>query len=376
MKICVIGAGNIGTYLAAYISMKNNYEVWLHTTKPNLFKENMVLIEEEKDLKHSVKIHSVTESLEDAITDADYVLITYPSFMVKDTLNKINPYVKKGTRIGVVPGFGGKEYCIDELLQKGCIFFGTQRVPSIVRLEKYGEVVNLKQKNDFMKIAAIPREYTKRICDDITSMIDIPCLPLDNYLGITLSPSNPTMHPSRLYELFKDYKDGETIYPRNFLFYEEWGNVASENLLKLDEELAKIFKELNINNDFNPNDFEKIKTRLNVEDASGVTEKIRTAPGFQGITSPMIEKEEGFIPDLNSRYFIEDIQFGLCVIKAFAELCNVETPVVDEITSWGQKLLNKEYIVDGKLCGKDVDELIIPQNKGINNKEKLIKYYL
>ncbi|MDO4535835.1 MAG: 2-dehydropantoate 2-reductase N-terminal domain-containing protein, partial [Clostridium perfringens] len=145
MKICVIGAGNIGTYLAAYISMKGDHRVWLHTTKPNLFKENMILIEEEKDLRHSVKIHSVTDSLEDAVTDSDYVLITYPSFMVKDTLNKINPYVKKGARIGVIPGFGGKEYCIDELLEKGCIFFGTQRVPSIVRLEKYGETVNLKQ---------------------------------------------------------------------------------------------------------------------------------------------------------------------------------------------------------------------------------------
>ncbi|MDO4535836.1 MAG: NAD/NADP octopine/nopaline dehydrogenase family protein, partial [Clostridium perfringens] len=141
-------------------------------------------------------------------------------------------------------------------------------------------------------------------------------------------------------------------------------------------ELAKIFKELNINNDFNPNDFEKIKTRLNVDDASGVTEKIRTAPGFQGITSPMTEKGQGFIPDLSSRYFIEDIQFGLCVIKAFAEICNVDTPVVDKITTWGQSLLNKEYIVDGKLCGKDVEELIIPQNKGINSKEELIKYYL
>ncbi len=376
MKICVIGAGNIGTYLAAYISMKGDHKVWLHTTKPNLFKENVILIEEEEGLKHSVKIHSVTDNLEDAVTDSDYVLITYPSFMIKDTLNKISSYVKRGTRVGVIPGFGGKEYCIDELLKKGCIFFGTQRVPSIVRLEKYGEIVNLKQKNDFMKIAGIPRDYTKSICDDITSMIDIPCLALDNYLGITLSPSNPTMHPSRLYELFKDYKDGETIYQRNFLFYEEWGNIASENLLKLDEELAKIFKELNINNNFNPNDFEKIKTRLNVEDAKGVTEKIRTAPGFQGITSPMIKKGEGFIPDLSSRYFIEDIQFGLCVIKAFAELCSVDTPVVDKITTWGQSLLNKEYIVDGKLCGKDVKELIIPQNKGINNKEKLIKYYL
>lgn len=106
-----------------------------------------------------------------------------------------------------------------------------------------------------------------------------------------------------------------------------------------------------------------------------VTEKIRNAPGFQGIDSPMIKCDNGYIPDVNSRYFTEDIQFGLCIIKAFAELCNIKTPTVDKIVVWGQNLLNKQYIVDGKLSGKDIDELIIPQTKGINDKQSLINYY-
>lgn len=41
----------------------------------------------------------------------------------------------------------------------------------------------------------------------------------------------------------------------------------------------------------------------------------------------------------------------------------------------GQKFLEKEYIVDGKLKGKDINELTIPQNMGINTKEELINYY-
>ena len=45
MNICIIGAGNIGTYLAAYISMKDENKVWLHTSKPESFKEKMVLVE-------------------------------------------------------------------------------------------------------------------------------------------------------------------------------------------------------------------------------------------------------------------------------------------------------------------------------------------
>ena len=79
--------------------------------------------------------------------------------------------------------------------------------------------------------------------------------------------------------------------------------------------------------------------------------------------------------DLNSRYFIEDLDFGLCIIKAFAEICEVDTPTVDKVIYWAQNLLNKDYLVNGKLQGKDAKNLITPQNKGINTKEELIEYY-
>lgn len=374
MNIGIIGAGNIGTYLATYIALKDNCKVWLHTSKPKAFKEELLLVEEEKNLTHKVKLHCVTSNLEDVVKDADYILITHPSFMMKDTIDKISSYVKKGAVIGAIPGFGGKEYHIDTLINKGCIFFGSQRVPSIIRLEKYGECVLLKQKNEFMKLGVIPSKYADEVCKTMTSLIDINCYPITNYLGITLSPSNPTMHPSRLYELFENYNN-DLVYDRNPLFYEEWGNDASSMLLKLDDELTAIFKSLNENNELNASDFEKIKTRYNIETPEELTQKIRTAPGFKAIDSPMVTHENGYIPDLNSRYFIEDLDFGLCIIKAFAEICEVDTPTVDKVIYWAQNLLNKDYLVNGKLQGKDAKNLITPQNKGINTKEELIEYY-
>ena len=375
MNICIIGAGNIGTYLAAYISMNNENKVWLHTSKPESFKETIALIEEEKNIAHDIKIHCITSSYEEAVSNADYILITYPSFMMEKTINNILPFLKKGAVVGAIPGFGGKEYLIDKLLEKECIFFGSQRVPSIIRLEKYGESVLLKQKNPFMKVRVIPGEYSEKVAKDMTGFIDIPCIPLKSYLAITLSPSNPTMHPSRLYELFHDYVEGESVYDRNPYFYEEWGTMASSELLKLDEELELIFNAFNINNDFDANDIEKIKTRYNIETPEELSEKINTAPGFIGIDSLMVKVEGGYIPDKNSRYFIEDIQFGLCILKAFAEILDVKTPEIDKIATWGQNFLGKEYIVNGRLNGKDINELTIPQNKGINTTEELIKYY-
>ncbi|MGG5461431.1 NAD/NADP octopine/nopaline dehydrogenase family protein [Clostridium sp. B9] len=370
MNIGIIGAGNIGTYLGTYISLNKNNKVWMHTSKPESFKAELILIEEEKNVNHKVKLYCVTSSLQEVVENSEILLITHPSFMMKDTLKEVSKYAKSGTIIGAIPGFGGKEYYIDELLEKGCIFFGSQRVPSITRLESYGECVLLKQKNDFMRLAVIPNRFKECVCEKITSLIDIPCL----HLGITLSPSNPTMHPSRLYELFKDYKEG-IVYDKHSLFYEEWGNEASTTLIELDEELKDIFNSINEFSNFNEDDFERIKYRYKISEPSELTEKIRTAPGFQTIKTPMIKCENGYLPDLNSRYFIEDIQFGLCIIKAFAEICDVKTPVVDKVIYWGQKLLGKEYLVTDSLCGNDVQELVIPQNIGITTKIDLIKYY-
>ena len=48
---------------------------------------------------------------------------------------------------------------------------------------------------------------------------------------------------------------------------------------------------------------------------------------------------------------------------------------MDKIIEWGQKLVGKEYLVNGHLNGRDKGELMIPQAKGIKTKEELIKYY-
>ncbi|MGL5152669.1 MAG: NAD/NADP octopine/nopaline dehydrogenase family protein, partial [Clostridium sp.] len=332
------------------------------------------LHEEEKNIVHNVKLHKVTSSIEEVISNANVVLITHPSFMFEKTIEEIIKYVKPNTIVGAIPGFGGKEFYIKELINKGGIFFGSQRVPSITRLISYGESVALKQKNPFMKLGVVPSSCKERVCEVMTSLIDITCLPVDNYLSITLSPSNPTMHPSRLYELFNDYKDG-VIYDRNPKFYEEWGNVASSTLLDLDDELTLILNELNYKNDFNTDDFEKIKKRYSITEPIELNEKIRSAIGFKGIYSPMVSKGTGVIPDLSSRYFIEDLEYGLCILKAFGEILNIKLQTIDKVTTWAQELLGKEYIVDGELIGKDVKNLVIPQNMGIKTRDELIQYY-
>ncbi|MEG2936064.1 MAG: NAD/NADP octopine/nopaline dehydrogenase family protein, partial [Clostridium sp.] len=291
-----------------------------------------------------------------------------PSFMVEDIINEITSHAKKGAVVGVIPSFGSKEeYYIDDLINKGCIFFGSQRVPSITRLITYGKSISLKQKNTTMKLGVIPQEYADKVCSDMTALIDIPCTPFNNYLDLPEVSYTPLMHPSKLYELFSDYSDN-MVYKKIPLFYEEWGDDASAMLLQLNEDLKRIFFELKQLYANNISDFEKLKSYFNIQTPDQLTQKIRTSPSF----SPEINSEKSHLPNTVSKYFMEDLLSGLCLLKSFSELLFIEVSTLDKVIYWAQELLQKDYIDNGKLCGVDIQDLTIPQVKGITSKEDLL----
>jgi hypothetical protein len=81
------------------------------------------------------------------------------------------------------------------------------------------------------------------------------------------------------------------------------------------------------------------------------------------------------MPDFGYRYLREDIPFGLVVTRAFAQIANVPTPMIDEVITWAQSKLQNVYLVDGRLDGPDARELPIPQNYGISTLPELFRWY-
>lgn len=72
-----------------------------------------------------------------------------------------------------------------------------------------------------------------------------------------------------------------------------------------------------------------------------------------------------FLPNFKYRYMTEDISFGLAVVKGIADIAGVDTPSIDKVLYWAQGILNKEYVVNGRLVGKDVGETRAPQRYGL-----------
>lgn len=102
----------------------------------------------------------------------------------------------------------------------------------------------------------------------------------------------------------------------------------------MDNELQQLLRKLTID----PKSVPSILDYYESVDASSLTRKIQSIPAFKSIQSPMKEVNDGFIPDLKSRYFTEDFECGTFYIRDTARLNGVETPAIDKVCEWYENL--------------------------------------
>ena len=336
MKICVIGGGNIGTVLAAELAAKGQTVIMMTTHPQGWSRELMVYDAAEKLLYRGV-LAEVTDDLKHAVQNAELVFVTYPAFLFRNLSKQLEPILRVNQKLVIVPGSGGVEREFAGLIAKGVEIWGLQRVHDIARLKEKGRSVYSLGRKSSLKVAAIPAQASQQAAKTLEDLLEIPCQALPNYWCVTLNPSNPILHPSRIYTMFKDYTDG-TVYDHEILFYEEWDDVASEVLFRCDAELQALCRAI-------PEDLSGVESLPSYYESptpASMTRKIRSIPAFKGIKAPMRKVEGGWVPDFESRYFTADFPYGLNVIRRVATEYEVRTPMMDEIWGWYTRQVNKE----------------------------------
>lgn len=329
MNITIVGAGNVGTQLAVHCAEKG-HSVTIYTSKPHLIAKELYIIDDDDKVFKTGKISNATSDTKEAFAGADMLFITMPACCVKNIASKILPFVKKGMKIGLVPGTGGGECAFRQHIEQGAVVFGLQRVPSVARLLEYGKKVRATGYRKELHVGALPGQYVQECSDLVSGLFDMPCRVLPNYLNLTLTPSNPILHTTRLRILFKDY-DEKIGYNRIPLFYEEWDNESSELLLKCDDEVQQICKALK---EFDLEYVKSLRVHYESENAQQLTNKLSGIKGFQGIKVPMIQVEDRFVPDLESRYFTADFPYGLAILVQIAEFAGVSVINMTETLEW------------------------------------------
>lgn len=329
MKTTIVGGGNIGTQFAVHCAEKQ-HEVVVYTSNPQIFKKHLTIVDDKGITTHEGNIAYATNNPEKAFRDADLIIVTMPSTMMKSIAEIIYNHTGIESIIGVVPGNGGGECAFRKCIERGNAFFGIERVPAIARLLIKGQTVKSTGYRDELHISALPITIADKCAEIISGIFEMPCKVIPNYLNLTLTPSNPILHTSRLRTLFGDWRPGVT-YDTVPLFYEEWDDASSELLIACDEEVQKICQSLPI---FKLSDVKSLRSHYESPTVEAMTKKLSSIKAFKGLATPTIEQEGKLIPDLHSRYFTADFSYGLAIIKQVADFANVKTPYIDSTMNW------------------------------------------
>jgi len=333
MNICICGGGNLGHVVAGFLAAQEENNVSILTRHPEKWNKTLEVIDPQGQIfKGEIRATSIAKA---AVYNADIVIICLPGFAIHDELVKIEPYLKIDAKVGTVVSSTGFFFEAFKIFPKNIGLFGFQRVPFICRTIEYGAKAELKGYKSSLSMAVEQTEDRESLRQAIEQLFKTPIKLLRSYYEVSLSNSNPLLHTSRLYTMFKDWHDG-IVYKKNPQFYSEWTIEASQLYIQMDNELQNLLEVLPVEKGSIPPVLEYYESH----DAESLTNKLNTIPAFMGILSPMIEIKGGFVPDFKSRYFTEDIPYGMRFIVETADKYNIDIPTIKSVYHWGMQKIN------------------------------------
>lgn len=339
-NIAVIGGGNVGTQFACVCAAKG-YKVNVCSSKPGLYDGTLEVVDEFEKITVG-RLNKVSADVREVVEGCQIIIVTHPAFRLKEVADQILPYIKGNMNICVLPGTGGAEFAFRQCMKAGATLFGLQRVPSVARLEQYGKRVRCEGMRKELFLAAIPSCKAEELSRFMSSLWSIPCKALPNYLSVTLTPSNPILHTSRLCTLFADYEEGK-VYARNPLFYGEWSDASSKLLIACDNELQEMLK---LMHRLDLHDVRSLKLHYESGSVDALTQKLRSIKSLHSLVSPMKQVDGGWIPDFKSRYFSADFPYGLAIIEEFAAVLGYDAPNIKATMDWYRRVTGNTECLD------------------------------
>ena len=89
MNITIIGAGNIGLQFAVHCKEKGN-NVQIYTSK--IIPSDLTIVNEDGQVIHEAKGIKGSNDIEECVSTADLIFITYPAFMTEQIESKLQRF--------------------------------------------------------------------------------------------------------------------------------------------------------------------------------------------------------------------------------------------------------------------------------------------
>jgi opine dehydrogenase len=399
-QVTICGGGNGAHAAVAWIGSKSEYKVNLLTRRPQDWKKQVVVhcAGSSWESKGSITgtLNKVSANPAEVIPGSSIVIVAAPAHVHFAILKSIASHLDAGASVGSLYCQGGFDWAaqgalgMQGLSRLNCLW-GLQNIPWICNLKNpanYGKqswIIGPKQK---LFVAASPPSKAASMCAPIAALFDIPCTTVPNFLSLTLAPSNQIIHPARYWAIFRDW-DGKKSYShaelaaRNGLtLYADMCEAGAENMAMLDNELQQIkfgllrrYPQLDLSLVMPMGERIIFQYGPDVKDHSSLRKIFQTNLGYAGCATPKVMVSPGlYQPATKSRLFVEDIPFGLCILKSMAQMLNIPTPRIDFFIEWHQQYMDVKYIKNGSGV---IDPAVIkgtgmPEAYGITSLDQLV----
>ena len=398
VRVLICGGGN-GAHCHAGIASSQPgvqaHVLTLYADEAKRWATNMMTHDFEiKVNSHGVETHTVrtkpalvTKDPAKAAVDVDVVVLTVPAFAHAQYLEALKPYIKPGWVLVGLPGQAGFEFQVRGIWgaeAKKVTIIAFESLPWACRIREFGliaEVLGVKN----VLLGAISKGSVDPPEDALAmvqrTMGELPVLETRGHiLGMTLMGVNAYIHPCVMYAHWRNW-DGKPIKGDAPLIYHGVSEESCEMLSRAGDEVLAIAKAISTkypdvdlsNVDYITDWFRRCYSE-DIQDPSTLYSCFRSNRAYNGLTHPVtMNKSDGtYVPDFKYRYLTEDIPCGLVVLRGIATIAGVPTPCIDEVLSWGQKCMGKEYLVNGELTGKDMKETRSPQAYGFLTMEDVL----
>ncbi|QWP04905.1 NAD/NADP octopine/nopaline dehydrogenase family protein [Akkermansia muciniphila] len=334
--IGICGGGNLAHAMAGWLGTRGLH-VNILTRNPNQWGKSLSTIFPNGTTHHAPLGHISNHP--EILKDCNLVLVAVPRFGIREVCHRIKPYLHREQGLAIVPGTPEvMEMAEDPSWTSSVSLMGIYKVPLICRTQEYGHSVSILGSRPLNRIWVAPGNNAEHWSAMLETLFDTPLTHLSSPWPFLLTNSNPLLHPSRCMSLFRHYREG-MFYDKQFLFYEEWTEEASELYIQADRELLTLCSccpGMEIGKDIIP-----VLDYYESRNAVELTKKIQSIPAFHGVKAPMTRRKQGWIPDFSSRYFTEDVPLGTKPICCLAEQLNIPVPTLQSFVEWNTSILNR-----------------------------------
>jgi hypothetical protein len=388
-RILVCGGGNGAHCLSALAASRDNFEVhvltlfqdeaerWSNLTNDRKMKLTVTNQDGEQHDIYSKPL-LVTKDPEIAISGVNMIFLVVPAFAHAQYLTALLPYLQENTIIVGLPGQAGFEFQCKGILSdvmNTCTIASTETLPFACRIVEFGKHISLLGLKETLGVSFIKGKKCQlqfSVVDKIQEILgEKPKLKLiQHYLAVTLLGA-PAIHTGMMYGKWENW-DGKPLKTEP-LFYQGVDEREADLISKLSDEKVKIARKIGkMRKDIDTSevihifDWLKCSYTDQISDKVSLMTTLQTNKAYEGMVHPMISTEDGYVPNFSHRYLTEDIPYGLVVVKGIAEIIGEDTPTTDYVLEWGQRKIEKEYIIGTKLVGKDVPSARAPQSFGLS----------